>query len=155
NVTRGQISKMVAEAFEFNEPVQGQSFQDVPTNSTFYEYIERLAARGILSGYACGGTSEPCGASGKPYFRPNANVTRRQAAKIVYGAQQDANQSATPTQTQVPATATTAATATRTATATSTSIIPPLGSGSTSSAREVALNVYNAGVTPSQLRRNS
>lgn len=153
NVTRGQISKMVAEAFDFNESVQGQSFQDVPTNSTFYEYIERLAARGILSGYPCGGTGEPCGTSGKPYFRPNANVTRRQAAKIVYGAQQDANQSATPTQTQVPATSTSVATATRTATATSTSIIPL--EGSTNSAREIALNVYNAAVTPSQLRRNS
>jgi hypothetical protein len=154
-VTRGQISKMVAEAFDFNEPVQTQSFQDVPTNSTFYPYIERLAARGILSGYQCGGANEPCGTSGKPYFRPNASVTRRQAAKIVYGAQQQANQSATSTATQAAATATTAATATRTATATATntSIIPPLGS--TNSGREVAVNVYNAGVTPSQLRRNS
>lgn len=46
------------------------------------------ASRGILSGYACGGPGEPCAAGNKPYFRPNVNVTRRQAAKIVYGGQQ-------------------------------------------------------------------
>jgi hypothetical protein len=88
NVTRGQLSKMVSEAFQFNEAVPSQSFEDVPPGSTFYLYIGRLSGRGIISGYACGGAGEPCGVGSKPYFRPNANVTRRQAAKIVYGAQQ-------------------------------------------------------------------
>ncbi|HEY0071001.1 MAG TPA: S-layer homology domain-containing protein [Chloroflexia bacterium] len=88
NVTRGQLSKMVSAAFGFNEAVAGQSFQDVPPGSTFYQYIERLSGRGIISGYPCGGAGEPCLAGNKPYFRPNNNVSRRQAAKIVYGAQQ-------------------------------------------------------------------
>jgi hypothetical protein len=149
SVTRGQISKMVAEAFDFNEPIQGQSFQDVPTNSPFYLYIERLARRGVISGYPCGGTGEPCGTSGKPYFRPSSNVTRRQAAKIVYGAQQQAQATATPT--SVPPTAT--STATPSPTATNTSIIPIGSTGSSSVAFTTIINTQ--AVTPSQLRRNS
>ena len=87
SVTRGQISKVVSQAFGFNEEIQQQSFQDVPVGSAFHVFVERLANRGIISGYQCGGTGEPCGTSNKPYFRPNATVTRRQAAKIVVGAQ--------------------------------------------------------------------
>jgi hypothetical protein len=84
NVTRGQLSKMAALAFGFNEPVSGQTFQDVAVGSTFYDYVQRLAARGIISGYACGGAGEPCVAPGnRPYFRPNNNVTRGQIAKII------------------------------------------------------------------------
>ena len=50
-------------------------------------WIERLAGRGIIGGYPCGGPGEPCVAPGnRPYFRPNANVTRGQLAKIVSGA---------------------------------------------------------------------
>jgi hypothetical protein len=123
NVTRGQISKMVAEAFEFNEPVEGQTFEDVPTDDTFYPYIERLAARGILAGYPCGGPNEPCMQGNKPYFRPGVNVTRRQAAKIVYGGQQQPKATPTAVPTNTP-TATSTATATATATVTSTSVIP-------------------------------
>lgn len=145
NVTRGQISKMVSEAFDFGEPIEGESFQDVPANSPFYLYVERLARRGIITGYPCGGTNEPCGTSGKPYFRPNNNVTRRQAAKIVYGAQQQPE----PTATTIP---TATATETATATATSTSIIP-LGSGN--SGKTLAVSIQVQAVTPSQLRPNS
>jgi hypothetical protein len=144
NVTRGQISKMVSEAFDFGEPIEGETFQDVPASSPFYLYIERLARRGVITGYPCGGPNEPC-TSGKPYFRPNNNVTRRQAAKIVYGAQQQPE----PTATTIP---TATATETATATATSTSIIP-LGSGNRG--RETAAFVYIEAVTPSRLRGNS
>ncbi|MDQ5826311.1 MAG: S-layer homology domain-containing protein [Chloroflexota bacterium] len=150
NVTRGQISKMVAEAFDFNEPIEGQTFQDVAPNSPFYLYVERLARRGVIGGYPCGGANEPCGTSGKPYFRPNGNVTRRQAAKIVYGAQQQTEATATPT--SIPATATTAATSTRTATATSTSIIPLK---TTDRGNQMAAAIYNQAATPSLLRRDS
>lgn len=90
-VTRGQISKVVSEAFGFDEEVQGQTFQDVPEGSTFHAFVERLAKRGIIGGYKCGGTGEPCGTSNKSYFRPNGVVTRRQAAKIVVGAQDSAD----------------------------------------------------------------
>jgi hypothetical protein len=82
DVTRGQLSKIVANSAGFNEPVSGQTFDDVSPTDTFYQFIERMASRGIIGGYPCGGVSEPCG-SGKPYFRPNANATRGQISKIV------------------------------------------------------------------------
>ncbi|MEO5952651.1 MAG: S-layer homology domain-containing protein [Chloroflexia bacterium] len=86
NVTRGQIAKIVANSAEFNEPVTGQSFEDVVPGSTFYEYIQRLSDRGIMKGYDCG-DPEPCVAPGnRPYFRPNSDATRGQLAKIVANA---------------------------------------------------------------------
>ena len=52
--------------------------------STFYDFIERLASRGVMSGYPCGGVGEPCiPPDNRPYFRPNANATRGQTSKIV------------------------------------------------------------------------
>jgi hypothetical protein len=48
--------------------------------------VETAAAHNIISGYACGGAGEPCGASGRPYFRQAANAARGQIAKIVYNA---------------------------------------------------------------------
>lgn len=84
NVTRGQLSKMASIAFNFNEAVSGQTFEDVPTSSTFYAYIERLSGRGVINGYACGGAGEPCvPPENRPYFRPNSNVTRGQITRIV------------------------------------------------------------------------
>ena len=72
--TRGQISKIVANAANMNDPVSGQRFSDVPPTHTFYEFIERMAARGIIGGYADG------------TFRPEANATRGQVSKIVANA---------------------------------------------------------------------
>lgn len=83
NATRGQISKVVSNAAGFSEPVEGQTFEDVPPQHTFYEWIERLAMRQIMSGYPCGGVGEPCGSDNRPYFRPASNTTRGQTAKIV------------------------------------------------------------------------
>jgi hypothetical protein len=85
NATRGQISKIVSNAAGFNEPVTGQTFEDVPPGSTFYDFIERLASRGVMSGYPCGSVpSEPCiPPDNRPYFRPNNNATRGQTSKIV------------------------------------------------------------------------
>jgi hypothetical protein len=85
NATRGQISKIVSNAAGFNEPVTGQTFEDVPVGSTFYDFIERLASRGVMSGYPCGSVpSEPCvPPDNRPYFRPNNNATRGQTSKIV------------------------------------------------------------------------
>ncbi len=74
NVTRGQLSKIVANAAGFNEPVEGQTFRDVPSTHTFYEYIERMARRGIISGYNDG------------TFRPGNPATRGQICKIVANA---------------------------------------------------------------------
>lgn len=86
NVTRGQIAKIVSNAAGFNGPPTGQTFEDVLPGSTFYDFIERLAARNIMSGYSCGSPGEPCGPQSRPYFRPNANASRGQLAKIVSNA---------------------------------------------------------------------
>ncbi|MDQ3705556.1 MAG: cupredoxin domain-containing protein [Chloroflexota bacterium] len=92
-VTRGQLAKIIANSAGFGEIPNGQTFADVTPGSPFYEFVERIASRNIISGYACGGTGEPCGAGNKPYFRPGANASRGQIAKIVAGA---ANLSGTP-----------------------------------------------------------
>ncbi len=83
NVTRGQLSKIVTNAAGFSDPQPAQMFQDVPVGSTFQLYIGRLASRGYISGYACGGPNEPCvQPRNLPYFRPNNNATRGQITKI-------------------------------------------------------------------------
>ena len=97
NVTRGQVSKIVAAAASFNDPIPStqQTFQDVPSSNTFWVFIERLSAHGAIGGYPCGGPNEPCVApNNRPYFRPNNNVTRGQLSKIVSIA---ANYTETPT----------------------------------------------------------
>lgn len=85
-VTRGQLAKIVSNSAGFSEPVSGQTFEDVPPGSTFYEFAERLAVRAVMGGYACGGANEPCGPENRPYFRPNAGATRGQLTKIVSNA---------------------------------------------------------------------
>jgi hypothetical protein len=82
NATRGQISKIVSNSAGFNDPPGAQLFEDVPPGSTFYDYIQRLANRGVISGYPCGGAGEPCGPANLPYFRPSDNATRGQTSKI-------------------------------------------------------------------------
>jgi hypothetical protein len=72
NVTRGQIAKIAVESARMLDlSSNGPSFRDVPTNHTFYKYIETAYANGILSGYADG------------TFRPEADATRGQITKIV------------------------------------------------------------------------
>jgi hypothetical protein len=84
NATRGEISKIVSNAAGFNDPPNGQQFEDVPAGSAFYTYTSRLASRGVMSGYPCGGVGEPCvPPANLPYFRPNRVATRGQAAKMV------------------------------------------------------------------------
>jgi hypothetical protein len=74
NATRGQISKIVSNARGFNEAVSGQTFPDVPPGSTYYEYIERMVSRGIISGFGDG------------TFKPGNNASRGQVSKIVANA---------------------------------------------------------------------
>lgn len=83
--TRGQISKIVAQAANLNDPIppKQQTFEDVLPASTFWLWIERIAAHAIVQGYPCGGPGEPCGSGNLPYFRPNSLTTRGQLAKIV------------------------------------------------------------------------
>ena len=70
-VTRGQIAKIVANAAGYLDEVSGQTFSDVAPGSPFYEYIERMASRGHISGYSDG------------TYRPNNPASRGQIAKIV------------------------------------------------------------------------
>ncbi len=82
--TRGQTTKIVSNAANFNETVSGQTFEDVPPGATFYTFTERLVSRSVMSGYPCGGPGEPCvSPDDRPYFRPNGTVTRGQTSKIV------------------------------------------------------------------------
>jgi N-acetylneuraminic acid mutarotase len=87
NVTRGQLSKIVSNSAGFHDAQPHQMFEDVPVGTTFQVYIGRLASRGYINGYPCGGAGEPCvPPANLPYFRPNANATRGQISKIVSNA---------------------------------------------------------------------
>jgi hypothetical protein len=85
SLTRGQLAKLVSNSAGFMEgPSYEPRFQDVLPFTTFYLYIQRLANRGYVSGYACGGPDEPCVAPyNLPYFRPSAPASRGQSAKII------------------------------------------------------------------------
>ncbi|HMA36880.1 MAG TPA: S-layer homology domain-containing protein, partial [Chloroflexia bacterium] len=83
--TRAQMVKIVV--LGFNKPIVtpaggNYSFADVPPTNPFFAVIETAAADSIVSGYACGGPGEPCDSRNRPYFRPNAYVTRGQLSKI-------------------------------------------------------------------------
>ena len=86
--TRGQISKITAVTAGWNGamPTTQQTFTDVPPNHPFWTWIEELASRQIIAGYACGGAGEPCDPQQRPYFRGGANATRGQMSKIAASA---------------------------------------------------------------------
>jgi glucose/arabinose dehydrogenase len=73
-ITRGQLAKLVSNAAGYDESVTGQTFSDVPPGSTFYPYIERIAAGGVVGGYEDG------------TFRPGGPATRGQIAKVLSNA---------------------------------------------------------------------
>jgi hypothetical protein len=84
DVTRGQLSKIIASSAGLSNqiPSTQQTFSDVPNTNAFWLFVERLAATGAISGYACGGPGEPCDPQQRPYFRWGANATRGQMSKI-------------------------------------------------------------------------
>ncbi len=85
-VTRGQLTKFASNAAGFSEPIPSnqQTYTDVPPTQTFYVYIERLSSRGIISGYQCGQPpAGPCDPQNRPWFLPDATITRGQTSKIV------------------------------------------------------------------------
>jgi hypothetical protein len=86
NATRAQLAKIVSNAAGLVDTGAGQIFADVPPDNGFYVWIQRLASRGIMGGYPCGGDGEPCDDQDRPYFRPYNSVTRGQTSKIVAGA---------------------------------------------------------------------
>jgi hypothetical protein len=83
-VTRGQLAKMDALTAGLTITPTTQTFEDVPPGSTFYTWVEQLSNLGVIAGYPCGGSGEPCNPpANRPYFRPYINVTRAQTAKII------------------------------------------------------------------------
>jgi hypothetical protein len=86
-ITRGQIAKVVSNAAGFDDDPGTQVYEDVDPDNTFYAWISRLSHRGYMGGYPCNqDPNEPCGGNNLPYFRPFANATRGQLAKIVANA---------------------------------------------------------------------
>ena len=83
NITRSQLAKVTTLAFGIPLTQTAQMFADVPPGHPFYDYVNTLAAQGVISGYACGGPSEGCDPAQRPYFRPYTDITRAQAAKVV------------------------------------------------------------------------
>jgi hypothetical protein len=73
-VTRGQLAKIVSNAAGYTDTPTAQTFSDVPTDHTFYMFVERTVMHGVLGGYPDG------------TFRPGNNATRGQIAKIVSNA---------------------------------------------------------------------
>jgi subtilisin len=80
-LTRGQAAKIIANSAGWDDiiPADQQTFNDVPTGSTFWVYIERAYQHGAIGGYPCGGVGEPCPGI---YYRPGNTVTRGQTAKV-------------------------------------------------------------------------
>ena len=92
-ITRGQLAKMVSQAAGFTEDPGSQIYSDVPPGSTYYDYINRLSRRGLVSGYPCPqrpgearAGDAPCTPENPQLFRPNYNSTRGQLVKIVSNA---------------------------------------------------------------------
>jgi subtilisin-like proprotein convertase family protein len=84
NITRGQLSKVLALARSYMLPVRSTpTFADVASTDPFYRYIEALSEEGIIGGYTCGGPGEPCDQQGRPYFRPTNTATRGQLSKFI------------------------------------------------------------------------
>jgi hypothetical protein len=75
-VTRGQAAKFVANAANYTDaiPATRQTFSDVPFGNTFWLFIERVYAHGVISGYS------------DNTFHPVANVTRGQTSKFISNA---------------------------------------------------------------------
>jgi photosystem II stability/assembly factor-like uncharacterized protein len=73
NVTRGQLTKIVVQAEEWNiDTTGGPHFTDVPPADPFYSWIETAYNRGIISGYS------------DRTFRPGNSATRGQISKIIH-----------------------------------------------------------------------
>ncbi len=86
-ITRGQVMKVVVIANGLTAPLPPTpTFADVPLSHPFYQWVEIGVADGVVSGYPCGGSGEPCDSGNRPYFRPGANVVRGQLAKMVSAA---------------------------------------------------------------------
>jgi hypothetical protein len=82
--TSGRASRGDSSGSGENPAVGTQYFQDVPSTSPFFTYVNAIYLEGLVNGYQCGGLNEPCVPPGNlPYYRVGANLTRGQMAKII------------------------------------------------------------------------
>ncbi len=122
SVNRGQIAKMVSSAMAW-APITPHTptFQDVPSTSPYFQYVETAVHYGAIDGYSCGAVGEPC--PGR-YFRPMATTTRAQSSKLIDTARRlrpTPTSTATPTPcSPIPCTSTPTPSSTMTRTATRT-----------------------------------
>jgi hypothetical protein len=88
-MTRLDFVRAVVVAQETWQLIQPSSptFADIPYDNYMYKFVETAAGRGMIGGYPCGGVGEPCDAQSRPYFRPNATLTRGQSVKVITLAQ--------------------------------------------------------------------
>lgn len=86
-ISRGQFMKMAVISLHLSNsyfwptinPAEN-TFEDILRGNPLFSYAESAAAFGAIRGYACGGPGEPCGTGNKPFFRPNATLSRAQAS---------------------------------------------------------------------------
>ena len=72
SVTRAEATKMLVNAFGYElDSTGGPSFDDVSADNQFYAYIETAMNKGLVNGYE------------DKTFKPNNNITRAEAAKII------------------------------------------------------------------------
>src|SRR5262249_15848315 len=84
-MTRGDVAQLGSAAFPLKiyDPDPGiYTFADVPRSYPVFSAAETVWFNNVMAGYACGGSGEPCDGEQRPYFRPDADVTRSQLAKI-------------------------------------------------------------------------
>ncbi|MDQ2809914.1 MAG: S-layer homology domain-containing protein [Chloroflexota bacterium] len=80
--SRAQFAKVVVLARAWaTDTTGGPHFTDIAPGSTFYTVIETAYNHGIISGYTCGASGEPCPGT---YFRPSVVVSRGQLSKLIY-----------------------------------------------------------------------
>jgi hypothetical protein len=84
-ISRGELAKKVSNAAKFRDDPGPQLFQDVPPTHRYYRFVNRLAMRGAVGGFPCGTVpEEPCvPPDNLPYFRPDVDALRGQAAKMI------------------------------------------------------------------------
>lgn len=72
SITRAEFAKIVCEAYGLTPEVgEKENFSDVNKNDWFYDYVVALNNDGVINGYEDG------------TFKPNAPITREEAAKIL------------------------------------------------------------------------
>lgn len=71
NITRAELTKMLVTAFNIDGNDNSYSFTDVSDGSWYFDYVKKASSVGIITGYL-------------GLFNPDGNITRQDAALMVY-----------------------------------------------------------------------